>query len=213
MNRITRLLFITFTLLLSAGCNYYDSYVVSTEPVGEVVESTGFPAILRNARPYMLAKGSKIYPGDIVSTDEQSLVVLGLETGITLTMATRSELFISLVQIDSRNSRIEANLSEGAMEISAPALSDTLFSISTTHGDVQTRAPAFWLGYQRTKNRVEVIHLSEGSIEISNLNGAVVLDRAYQGTLISPGSAPRTPRIYGEERYRVLQAYHHKISH
>ena len=54
-----------------AGCSSLP-YNSIPGPIGTVTIAAGLPAVTRNNQPYILAEQSKIYIGDIISTDERS---------------------------------------------------------------------------------------------------------------------------------------------
>ena len=66
-----------------AGCSSFP-YNSIPGPIGTVTAATGLPSETRNNRPYILAKHSNIYIGDIISTDKRSPVGLALVPGQTI---------------------------------------------------------------------------------------------------------------------------------
>jgi uncharacterized DUF497 family protein len=192
-------------ICLLSGCSSYKPYVIQTVAVGAVLSSEGFPAVLRNSRPYILAPQSVIYPGDVVTTDEQSLVVLKLDDGSTLSLGTRSQLLVKQIEYDSEKMQSNLSLSRGSLEFNGAKASRNDNTISTTSADIHTESKHFWIGYTPGTNVVDVVSLSEAEILVTNINGSTTLDSPLETSAIPPGSAPQDPLIWSEKKFEELR--------
>jgi hypothetical protein len=63
-------------------------------PIGTVTIAAGLPAVTRNNKPYILAEQSKIYIGDIISTDERSTTGLALVSGHTIDIPPQTQWLV-----------------------------------------------------------------------------------------------------------------------
>jgi hypothetical protein len=192
------------TVTLLTGCSTYEPYVISTTPIGTVTRSTGFPSVMRNARPYILAQQSQLYQGDIVTTDEQSLVTLRLASGATVELGTRTQLLIKYFGQNGNRHLHELSLSRGSIHLSSPTVSNE-FKLATTISAINTSTSALWLGYLPADRGVQVLSLGTDPVEVSNVNGAVTLTAEYEVTTITPGGAPQQPLTWSAQRYESVK--------
>jgi hypothetical protein len=210
--RYTFSLYLVLGLLQVSACSHYDTYVVSTEVIGTVTHSEGFPSVIRNSRSYILAEQSKLFPGDIVTTDELSLAHLQLKNGAMIKLGTRSRLRISDYRSLTEYNRCIAVLTSGSVEITGQPRQPTDFSIETTIGHIGTRSAHFWMGYNRKKTALRVVSLSDLGVKVSNIDGHVDLLRPFDTTEIVAGAAPANVRSWSEARFREHRASHLRIS-
>lgn len=180
--------------LLQVACSSVQSSTAPTSVIGKVSMSTGFPSVLRNSRPYILAEQSAVFTGDILITDEQSLVNFTLGDGISIKLGTHSRLMVSEYTPSGDSARIILSLSTGSMEIEAPRSGDR-YEITTTMADIRTRAHHFWLGYDSTGRELEVVTLSSQPVRVKNRDGSVELASPLEASSVTAGTAPqKSPR-------------------
>ena len=194
-------------MLVLAACSPYETYVVPTTSIATVLQSTGYPSVLRNSRPYILAEQSIIYPGDRISTDEQSRVQLQLQNGQVLKLSTRSQLLVSPTILDTKIQ--EFSLSKGSLEFSGNTIGDAHYKVQTT---IATASNHLWLAYSRNQNGIDLVSLGEETIKVSNQDGEVTLNTPYQATTILPGAAPQTPLIWSKKKFDELLKLSNRLS-
>ena len=76
-----------------AGCSSLPDNSIPG-PIGTVTIAAGLPAVTRNNQPYILAEQSKIYIGDIISTDERSTAGLALVSGHTIDIPSQKQWLV-----------------------------------------------------------------------------------------------------------------------
>ncbi len=201
---MTRQVTCLFLLILLSACSHYKPYVISTTPIGMVSASTGFPSVLRNARPYILDEQSQLYQGDVITTDEQSLVHINFNSGATLELGTQSQLLLSQYS-EIRHQRLHGlSLSKGSMTVSRRAGDfgvAPVFEIATTIATVESRGDNFWLGYTPASNGVDVVSLTHEPVTVRNKSGSIELNQPLQMTTVTPGGAPQAMLVWSEKKF------------
>lgn len=193
------------------ACNHYEPFSPSTETIGIVTDSTGFPSVTRNSKPYILAPQSRIFAGDIITTDEQSLVRIALDAGTHLQLGTRTRLLIDDCQHRSQRNQCRVMLTSGSIDVASAAGMPTGFVVGTTVAEVKSSAGSFWVGYEDKNRLVRVFSLSESDIRVSNEDGESVLLRPLDTTRILPGAAPAEVRSLTRQRVEQTMAGHQRI--
>ncbi|MDA0978341.1 MAG: FecR domain-containing protein [Proteobacteria bacterium] len=201
------------TLLSAAGCTQYESFEPGTTPVAMVIDSAGYPSVQRNARPYILARQSRIYPGDRVMTDEQSLVEIEFEDGHRIRLGTRSQLLVTSHEGDQdRGSPTETvlTLSSGSLEVTDNQRGN--HRITTSNAVISSSSPHFWMGYDPAGSELDVVSLAAGKLLVSNQHGEVSLASVYASCHVQPGAGPQGAIQWTESRFQQVKAAHQRIN-
>ncbi|MBT4161248.1 MAG: hypothetical protein HOC70_06200 [Gammaproteobacteria bacterium] len=195
---------ISVALILIGGCSNSAPHTISSIPLGRVIQSIGFPSVLRNSRPYILAERSIIYTGDIITTDEQSLLHIQLDSGPTLNLGTRSQLL--LINIHEREHAL--SLSKGSMQVDDISNRVNHFEIATTVTAIETSSGKFWIGYDSDSRGIHVVSLGTEEINVQNDDGNTVLTTPFQASSVIAGAAPQDALVWSKSRFEnTLKRY------
>lgn len=207
-----RALFVTLLFsLLSSACSNYTPYVVPETSIGLVVDSIGFPSVVRNSRPYILAEASQIYPADVISTDDQSLLQFSLNSRAVITLGPRSQLLVAEFLREEEAVTGELMLRSGSVELGGFRATDS-FSVNTTMASVRSDSPSFWIAYTDEGSQLEVVSLSTNKVTVSNQSGTVILDSVFKRTTIKAGSAPQNAIQWSSKKFNETRDAHLRIT-
>jgi hypothetical protein len=195
-------------LFLMPACTTTFESPGPTEVVGAIVDSTGYPSVLRHSRPYILAPQSRLYEGDVITTDNQSLVYLTLGNNTVIKLGCESQLLITEFQAgeDTDSSFARVTLSRGSMELgrrdngSRPTGANEI-EISTSIALVSTTSETLWLGYTKKNTSLDVVSLGSEIVNVSNRDGKVALASPYMASTTIAGSAPRTAITWSQKKF------------
>ena len=199
-------------LCLVSSCITYQPHEVSFEPIGTVVQSTGYPAVIRNARPYIIAEQSTVFAGDVITTDDQSLVQLEFKTDTIVKLGKDSQLLITDMQINETSSISQLTLRNGSLEIEGDSAGNNNMTISTSIAMIETHSESLWLAYAQANTQLNVVSLGANPITISNQDGTQVLDSELRATTINAGSAPQRAATWTRQKFVNLRDDHVRIS-
>lgn len=191
--------------LILTGCTN-PSYLPLTEDLGIITNTQGVPRVIRNARPYILAKQSRLFTGDVVITANNATATLKLADGTVLRLAPASRLLIRGISHHDRRYRSELTLNEGSMEISGihPG-SKHLTSIAAATASVNLRAGNLWLNHRLDDTLLDVVLSSEGEAQITNSHGSVTLSVPLATTTVPAGAAPRPQVTWTEQKFKTIR--------
>lgn len=212
---MTRQVTCLFLLILLSACSHYEPYVISTTPIGVVAASTGFPSVLRNARPYMLDEQSQLYQGDVITTDEQSLVHINFNSGATLELGTQSQLLLSEYAEIKHHHLHGLSLSKGSMTVNRRAGDfggAPVFEIATTIATVESRGDQLWLGYTPASKGVDVVSLTHEPVTVRNRSGSVELNQPLQMTTVTPGGAPQAMLLWSKDKFERRKKQYTRVN-
>lgn len=198
------------TALLLAGCTPADQSGNTARAVGLVTSSTGFPSVQRNSRPYILARQSTLFAGDVVTTDEQSLIDFTLGEDIDISLGTRSRLLITEYIPSGDSARVTLSLSSGSMEVAAASPGDR-YEISTTHAVISTRANRYWIGYAPSLRELDVVALSGHPVKVKNRDGSVELRARLESSSVTAGAAPQESLRWTQAKFDDVRAASQRI--
>ncbi len=193
--------FLVLGCILLGGCQ---SAMIS-EPVtiGYVSNSLGFPVVNRNNHQYILARQSLIYPTDVFDTDGSSMIEITLLDGTLITIAKKSHVVLHNFVGDENSSFMDLNIAKGAMR--AELNSNCKLELRTALAVVHLEGGSSYARY--VSNRLEIVMLESGNMEVSNDDGEVVVETASYGTTVFAGSAPQAPSLWTERRLnRAIQS-------
>lgn len=179
--------------------------------VGEIVKSTGYPSVIRHSRPYILAAQSRLYEGDVITTDDQSLVNITLANNAVIKLGSRSQLLITELQVAKDDSKTTSfarvTLSRGSMELDGRANGvnpegTNRIEISTSIAMVTTTSETLWLGYTDQNTSLDVVSLGSETVTVSNRDGTVAFASPYVASTTIAGSAPQTAITWSRKKFQ-----------
>lgn len=196
------------TLICLQGCSSF-SYNSIPGPIGKITLTAGIPAVTRNNRPYILAKHSTVYIGDIISTDRRSTATLVLVSGQTIDIPPRTQWLVIDVTTNGIDYKSNSSLALGALQVKGPGDTPHEFIIRTAIAELQTLAEHFWLGYHKKGNAgLMVIAMDDVPLTVRNSNGTTTLNAPRQTTTVAPGVAPQSTVVWSEQKLRKTLEYY-----
>ena len=210
LSRFSWLAIISFTLILS-GCAMQNptqrikNAAVVEKRIGIVVQSSGYPSVSRRNRSYMLSTQSNIYQGDIIETDEGSMMKIKMNDGSTFVLGHNTHFVIHYYKYESKLKSLIARISFTSGSLLTSTLEDTLaqksrFEITTPLGVIGAQAAEFWSGFTFGQNRLDTLMLKGSNVVISNDHGSAEIEENKYGTAIMGNSAPKKPEIWSNRK-------------
>ena len=182
-------------------------------PIGTITTAVGLPSVTRNNRPYILAKHSKIYIGDIIGTDKRSAIRLALVSGQTIDIPPQSQWLVMDMATNGVDYKSSSSLALGALQVKGPGDTPHEFIIRTAIAELQTLAEHFWLGYHKQGNAgLTVIAMDDVPVTVRNRNGATTLTAPRQTTSVTPGAAPQSTVYWTERKLQNTIEYYNERS-
>ena len=182
-------------------------------PIGTITTAVGLPSVTRNNRPYILAKHSKIYIGDIIGTDKRSAIRLALVSGQTIDIPPQSQWLVMDMATNGVDYKSSSSLALGALQVKGPGDTPHEFIIRTAMAELQTLAEHFWLGYHKQGNAgLTVIAMDDVPVTVRNRNGATTLTAPRQTTSVTPGAAPQSTVNWTEQKLQNTIEYYNERS-
>ncbi|MDG1230773.1 MAG: hypothetical protein P8P91_00795 [Pseudomonadales bacterium] len=182
-------------------------------PIGTITTAVGLPSVTRNNRPYILAKHSKIYIGDIIGTDKRSAIRLALVSGQTIDIPPQSQWLVIDMATNGVDYKSSSSLALGALQVKGPGDTPHEFIIRTAIAELQTLAEHFWLGYHKQGNAgLTVIAMDDVPVTVRNRNGATTLTAPRQTISVTPGAAPQSTVNWTEQKLQNTIEYYNERS-
>ncbi|MBT6584517.1 MAG: hypothetical protein HON77_09450 [Gammaproteobacteria bacterium] len=182
-------------------------------PIGTITTAVGLPSVTRNNRPYILAKHSKIYIGDIIGTDKRSAIRLALVSGQTIDIPPQSQWLVIDMATNGVDYKSSSSLALGALQVKGPGDTPHEFIIRTAIAELQTLAEHFWLGYHKQGNAgLTVIAMDDVPVTVRNRNGATTLTAPRQTTSVTAGAAPQSTVNWTEQKLQNTIEYYNERS-
>ena len=182
-------------------------------PIGTITAATGLPSVTRNNRPYILAKHSKIYIGDVIGTDKRSAIGLALVSGQTIDIPPQSQWLVIDMTTNGVAYKSSSSLAQGALQVKGPGDTAHEFVIRTAIAELQTLAEHFWLGYHKQGNAgLIVIAMDDAPVTVRNRNGTTTLTAPGQTTSVAPGVAPQDTVKWTEQKLLNTIEYYNQRS-
>lgn len=197
-------------LLALQSCSSAHPFLDQPDAIATVIESHGIPTLNRRALPYVLGNQSQLYQGDIVRTDNTSILTIELITGSRFTLSPRSELHIEEVSSNGSDWILRFNLASGAMEIAHSNKPET-FVIRTNIASVMGKNANLWVGYSAGYRRLDVVSLGQTDIVVSNQDGAVTLSVPMEASTILPGAAPQQKTQWSSAKLQATRQTFNRI--
>ena len=184
------------SIFLSIGFVYSD-------PIGDIVESTGIGKIVRQQENISNLNNLPIQLNDVAETAMGSMLIKFLDNA-ELSLKEHSEVLIDEIYYDP-----DPNLSKMSMKFTmgtARFASGSLGLVNKANIDIQT--PTATIGIRGTDFTTTIDELGRslivllpdangspsGEISVTNLGGTVILTESYQATMVSTlDSTPTTP--------------------
>lgn len=186
----SRVLIATVALLI-----FQAPHVTGAETAGQVEEIKGEASADANGARRSLDRASPLYVGDSVATGPADRLTMHLGKDTTVRLGEQAHLVID--QFLSATGG-EISLQSGPMLFDRPGDGPRIpMQIRSSYALIAVRGTRFFAG---PSNGVFGIFVEHGVVDVSGGGGMVTL-QAGQGTnIVSPGSAPTTPVLWGKER-------------
>lgn len=193
-----------------AGC-YSLPYNSISGPIGTITAATGLPSVTRNNQPYILAKHSKIYIGDIIATGNRSAIGLALISGQTINIPPQSQWLVINMSTNGVDYKSSSGLAQGALQMKGRGDTPHEFIVRTAIAELQTLSEHFWLGYPKQGNTgLIVIAMDDTPVTVRNRNGTTTLTAPGQTTTVAPGVAPQDTTYWTEQKLRNTIEYYNE---
>ena len=190
-----------FLLTCLSGCTIHEPYSVATIPIGEVIAIDGYPAVQRNARPYILDQQSILYEGDILETDNISALSVLLANDMTIeTVHSSHQLRIGP---HSQNQQT-LTLTRGAAAISIGPNAE--LQLNTSLAKITVSGGKIWAGYEEDSITLQVVKLGYSEVVVENDDGKVVLSAPFDGTTVKASAAPLPVVRWSERKLRSIRS-------
>ncbi len=175
--------------------------VFEPDKLGTVTHAIGFPSVSRNSQTYILDRESIIYRGDIVNTDENSRIQIGLADGTVLSLGSNSHLVLHTYRIKEGKpfASIVTAFTRGAIRITRQGDDiDEAVVLTTPLATVWSKGQDVWAGYllDDQSRSLDVSMLAGRQVRVSNRDGTSILNQAGYGIKVTTGAAPRGPRVW-----------------
>ena len=181
MNRAVSLLFAS----LLVACSSVPP-PAEPEALGEIVAIEGFPAAQRDGSRYIVAEQSRIYAGDILTTNTESRLELQLSDGSRVAIGPGTQV---LVQAFREARVLQLNLTRGALFIDLAE--DLRLRLRSSIANVSLNSGRGIAIIRR--NILDAAVIEGGPMVVANDDGQVTLAGVLQGTTAIGGSAPQAP--------------------
>lgn len=173
----------------------------SENSIGIVVQSSGFPTVIRKNRNYMLASQSRIYQGDIVETDGDSMIKIKMNDGSTFILGHDTHFVIHYYKYESNLKSLIARISFTSGALLTSTVKDTLahktrFEITTPLAVIAVQSAEFWSGFTFGRNRLDTLMLSGTKVVIQNDHGSIEIKNNKSGAAVIGNSAPKAAEIW-----------------
>jgi ferric-dicitrate binding protein FerR (iron transport regulator) len=147
-----------------------------------------------------LAAGAEVFLLEIVETGAASRLQIALGEDTQLRLGERTRITIEQSLVEQGGKMV---LERGAMLFEHAGGGPSDVTVSTPFAVIAARGTTFWSG---PSNDVIGVFVQEGTVEVTNNGGSVVLE-AGQGTdLVSFDVAPTPPREWGAPRIEAALA-------
>lgn len=191
---VPRRLATAFLLVLLAVPGPAAAVVAEDEDVvGTVVRLKGSAVAMQDAFPRVLAAGSQILLGDVISTGRGARLEMRMIDDAVMTLGERTVFVVIDYVIAKGAPAAVMRLLEGAFSAVSGdmmKLADASFTVETEFATIGIRGTTFWGG--KLDGVFEVALLGGKAIIVENKAGRVVIDKVGQGTAIGAADAPPT---------------------
>ncbi|MBD3649378.1 MAG: FecR domain-containing protein [Pseudomonadales bacterium] len=178
------------------------------QPIGIVANVKGFPSVTRSGRTYLLANQSRIFKGDIIQTDRDSMVDVNMIDETRIVLGKESRLVVHEYDYDQGDFFPVAKLffTAGTIRVRTENIPRSwfgTFEIRTPLAAVLADRADFW-GSMAAANRLDVGMLEGKHIEVINEHGSVKVKRNGLTTTILAGSAPSGAQHWSDRRLKAI---------
>jgi hypothetical protein len=173
--------------------------------IGSVIDSSGYPEVIRKNRAYILAPQSKIYADDVLNTDDKSKVLISMKDGTTFQLGPDTHFVLHRYQITANN-MVSANMTitSGSLQANL-ATPENLqrpgsFELRTPLATVVGTSSEFWGGFSFSENTLDIALFSGEPMSIRNQHGEIKLDGDAWGTSVIGDSAPQPAKVWSNQK-------------
>ncbi len=166
--------------------------------IGTITNSFGFPKVVRKNQTYILASYAKIYRGDVIKTDGDSVLRLQMTDKTTFDLGPNSHFVIHEYRhaVKSNSSMTRTSLISGSVRTNSPGIDlpgKMSYEIKTGLASIEAIDADFWSGYIFGDNTLDVVLLKGRELRLKNGHGDISIKDTGHGTTIFGDSAPQLP--------------------
>lgn len=173
----------------------------ATVTIGRISRSEGTVAALRGSAIVGLAAGDAVFVDDILRTGAASRALIVCTDGLQIAIGPATEMAVrSFVNAEPDRIRIVLGLLQGITRLIGGLVERGREIEVDTRTAVASVRSTEWLA-ESTAAGTGVLAIA-GEVTVRALAGGSVLLRPGEGTDVAPGSAPKTPAIWGAARRR-----------
>ncbi len=186
-------------LLLAVACLALALPALALEGIGGVVAVRGDVAILRGDARLEAVPGLAVERGDRIVTGAGGRALLQLDGGLTVTVASATELVLEELRRDARTSALTTWL--GVVE----GLVRAVLTAPVADNEVEIRTPLAVTSVRSTEWTVEhapdhtAVFVRDGEVAVGAAGVTVVLGPG-EGTDVRGAAAPSAPVVWGAPR-------------
>lgn len=161
----------------------------ASEAIGVVLGVVGKIHITHNNQAINAARKTPLYESDTITSGNNARAQLRFSDGTLTTLGANTTMRIQAFSFQQKNkpNNAEFELVKGAFRTLSGELlknSGSHFKVQTPVGTIGIRGTDFWGGYLEADN-IDVLLISgEHAVEVTNVNGAVLLQKAGEGTTL-----------------------------
>lgn len=188
-------------LFVFVSVNVGNTDVVPDDEAGVVSRVEGVALAIQDAVPRPLAKGAKIYIGDVLSTGKKSRLEVEIKDGTVFNLGARSSFNVIDFTFYSGE---DASKSSGVFRLLNGAVNGATGKLASLGGiriaaDAATigiRGTSFWVG-DMPDGSLGVVHWQGGGLDVGNAQGSVRIEGNGEGSEIeNADTAPGKPKFW-----------------
>ncbi len=197
INRVAATSFAATAALAARGRHAVAATAEATDtPVaGKVTKLKGSALAIQDALPRVLALGSEVLTGDVISTGKGARLEMQMIDGTQTTLGERTQFVVVDFVFRDKDSNAALRLLEGAFKVTSGKIMETAdasFVVDTPTATIGIRGTTFW-GGTLDKN-FEVALLAGKGVYVETKAGRVDLSKIGDGTMVLAGDkAPTAP--------------------
>jgi len=165
---------------------------------GKVVKMKGSALAIQDAVPRVLALGSEIFTGDVISTGKGARLEMHMVDGTEMTLGERTQFVVVDFVFRDKDSNAVLRILEGAFKATSGKImqtADASMVVETPTATIGIRGTTFWGGV--LDEDFEVALLAGKGVYVETKAGRVELDTVGDGTKVLGGDkAPTKPKSW-----------------
>lgn len=179
-----------------------NSYALEGDVAGKVIRLQNSAIAIQDAMPRVLAVGSEILVGDVISTGKKARIEIQMLDESVMTLSERTNFVIVDFIFKPTEGNAAFRLLEGAFKAASGELvklTGATMTVETRTATIGIRGTEVWGG--ALADDFEVALLSGKSVYVETRNGRVELNKAGEGTVVNDlNKPPGKPKIWGKPK-------------